>query len=181
MKKSTRAVFIDRDGVINEPMGGREYVPDWESFRFREGVLGALKKLSEAGFVIVVVSNQSCVAKGLVPKEKVEEIHAKMAEAAAAAGARIDAVYYCPHNTAENCDCKKPKTGMFTSAIKKFGIDPKRSFTVGDSARDLEAGHAVGTTNFWVSTGEEKTAPPALYDREVRGLGEAADAILSWH
>jgi len=173
-----RAVFLDRDGVVNKPYRDGGYLPSWEAFEFCDGVLEAVALLNEAGFFVIVVTNQSCVGKGIVSSEAVEEIHANMVRSAAGRGAVIDAVYYCPHLAEDDCDCKKPKPGMLERGMRAFGVEGTRSFMVGDSIRDLEAGRAVGATTFWVNPAGHEVSHRSVVDYEVKDLREAADIIL---
>ncbi len=137
-----KAVFLDRDGVINEERG--EYVKSWEEFSFIPGAKEAIKALTEAGYFIIVITNQAGIRKGIVSKIMVDEINRRMVGEIEAAGGRIKAVYVCPHKANDACECRKPKAGLFKEAIKKFKIEPRKSFVIGDSGRDIEAGKAVG-------------------------------------
>ncbi len=149
MKK--RAIFLDRDGVINRDRA--DYVTSWNKFEFLPGVLDALYLLSQMPFLIVVVTNQSAIGRGLVSQAMVEKIHQRMRIAIEQAGGRIDAVYYCPHLPEANCNCRKPKPGMLLRAAVDLDIDLSQSWLIGDSLRDIQASVAVGVQPILVRTG----------------------------
>lgn len=140
----SRAAFLDRDGVVNRkaPEGG--YVTRWEDMHFLPGVAQAIALLNRAGFRVIVVSNQRCVAKGLITAAELESIHQRMCDALAGAGATIDAVYYCPHEKQPPCSCRKPAPGMLLEAARKHQIDLATSWMIGDSEVDVEAGRKAG-------------------------------------
>jgi D-glycero-D-manno-heptose 1,7-bisphosphate phosphatase len=164
--KPNRAVFLDRDGTINEE---REYLYRIEECRFLPGVMEAVKQLNEAGFLVVVVTNQSGIARGYYSKSDLEKLHRFMEKEFAGSGARIDGWYYCPHHPdfpAESaaCDCRKPLPGMLLSAADELGIDLASSWMVGDKGADREAGLAAGCRPILVRTGygtAEAAAAPA--------------------
>ena len=140
----SKAAFLDRDGVIFEKAPGDQYITRWEDVRFLPRVADAMVLLNRAGFRLIVVSNQRCVAKGLVTAEAVEAMHWRMCASLAQAGARIDAVYYCPHEKLPPCGCRKPQPGMLLNAARIHGIDLRQSWMVGDSDSDVEAGKSAG-------------------------------------
>ncbi len=147
IKKSV--IFIDRDGVINKEMPEGEYVKRWNQFHFLPGVFKTLKTLKENGFLAIVVTNQRCVAKGVISEEDLKEIHNKMTTQIKQHGGNIDAIYFCPHDISNNCNCRKPKPGMILEAIndlKEQGvqIDFKNSYMVGNSETDILAGKNSG-------------------------------------
>jgi D-glycero-D-manno-heptose 1,7-bisphosphate phosphatase len=136
-------VFLDRDGVINRRLPG-DYVRSWEQFRFLRGARSGLRLLREAGFLLIVFTNQRGIARGLMTEEDLAAIHRRMRAELERAGAPLDAIYHCPHGLDAGCDCRKPRPGMLHQAIARFGVDPARSWVVGDTPADLEAGLAVG-------------------------------------
>ncbi len=148
---SKAAVFLDRDGVINRDRP--DYVKSWEDFEFLPGVLDAFRVLASGPHQVVVVSNQSCIGRGLVSRETVDEIHARMTEAIRRSGGRIDTVYYCPHRPDEDCPCRKPRPGLILSAARELDIDLTASWLIGDDLRDLEAAKAAGVRPVLVRTG----------------------------
>jgi D-glycero-D-manno-heptose 1,7-bisphosphate phosphatase len=139
-----KATFLDRDGVINRKAPRGLYVTRWEDMEFLPGVSEAIRRLHDAGFLIIVVSNQRCVAKGLIAVGELESVHERMRNHLAAAGATIDAIYYCPHEKEPPCTCRKPHPGMLYRAAHDHAVDLRASWMIGDSAHDVEAGRAAG-------------------------------------
>jgi D-glycero-D-manno-heptose 1,7-bisphosphate phosphatase len=184
------AVFLDRDGTINEEMG---YINHPSRFVLLDGVGEALSALNRSGFLVMVMTNQSGVARGYFPLELLTEIHERMKGLLALKGARIDAVYFCPHHPdgvvpeySFGCDCRKPKTGMFRQAMQDFDIELERSFVVGDRLKDMEFAKACGVTGVMVETGYGKgeieyllPASPHKPAKIAANLGEAVEWILS--
>jgi len=139
-----KAIFLDRDGVINRSAGDGKYITHWQEMRFLPGVVEAIGLLNRGGFLVIVVTNQRCVAKGLITTEGLEALHQKMRSELALAGARIDQVYYCPHDAQQACGCRKPAPGMLLQAAQEHVISLSESWMVGDSASDVEAGRRAG-------------------------------------
>ena len=138
------AVFLDRDDTINSDEG-HYYIYRPEDFILNPGVTDGIRRLNAAGYLVIVVTNQGGVAKGVYTAADVERVHARMRELLAAGGARVDAVYYCPHHdSVAPCDCRKPAPGMLLRAIREWNVDPARSVMVGDGSRDIEAARAAG-------------------------------------
>src|SRR5713226_6467880 len=140
----TRAVFLDRDGVINRKAPEGRYVTRWEDFHVLPGVVEAITLLNRAGFFVIVVTNQRCIAKGLMTAAELEEMHQRMTALLARAGATIDAIYYCSHEVEESCKCRKPAPGMMLDAARSHGMDLPASWMIGDSDIDVEAGKNAG-------------------------------------
>ena len=138
-----RTVFLDRDGVINRKLEN-DYVKSWDEFQFLPGVIGAIKAINEKGYLVIVVTNQRGIAKGLMTEKDLEEIHRRMLKELKKHGAHIDDIFYCPHDISDNCNCRKPKPGMLIQAQKKWDIDFAQSYIIGDSNSDIEAGQQVG-------------------------------------
>lgn len=136
-----RAVFLDRDGTLIEDRG---YLADPTGVRLVEGAARALARLRGGGWLLVVVSNQSGLARGLIRPDQHERVHARFVEALAAEGASLDASYYCLHGPADGCACRKPAPGMLREAARAHDIDLTASLMVGDKASDVEAGRAAG-------------------------------------
>lgn len=153
----TKAVFLDRDGVINKKPPEGDYVTCWEDFKFLPRVDEAIAQLNRAGFYVIVVTNQRCIAKGLMTVAQLETIHQRMSESLAERGARIDAIYYCPHEMKPICRCRKPAPGMFVDAARDYGIELPASWMIGDSDIDIEAGKNAGckTAHLLDETGED--------------------------
>jgi len=150
-----KAVFLDRDGVINRKPAPHDYVKKWSEFEFIPGIEKLIKRVNEKGYLVIVVTNQRGIARGLMAKRDLEEIHRKMKEELKKKGAKIDAIYYCPHDVEDNCNCRKPKPGMILKAAKDFNIDLADSIAIGDSGPDIMAGKAAGCKTMLV----EKAIP----------------------
>jgi D-glycero-D-manno-heptose 1,7-bisphosphate phosphatase len=170
-----RAVFLDRDGVINANLV-REGTPvaptTLADFRILPSAVEAVRRLKQAGYLIVVVTNQPDVANGLTSKETVEAMHANICELMP-----IDEIMVCFHTDADNCACRKPKPGMILAAARKYGIDLDSSYIVGDRWRDVLAGQAAGCGTIFIDYGFVQDQP-AKADQTVKSLAEAAEFIL---
>jgi histidinol-phosphate phosphatase family protein len=145
------AVILDRDGVLNKRPPKAQYVRSEGEFEWLPGAKEALRLFSEAGYLLIVVSNQAGVARGAMTEADLARIHERMKVEAAAEGGRIDAVYYCPHDWDEGCACRKPKPGMLFSAQRDFDLDLTRTPFIGDDERDEEAAVAAGCPAMLVS------------------------------
>jgi len=152
-----KLIILDRDGVINHDSDA--FIKSPEEWIPIKGSLEAIARLNQAGYRVVVATNQSGVARGLFDIKTLNAIHQKMHTAAQQVGADIDAVFFCPHAADDNCDCRKPKPGMFHEIGKRFDISLRGGVaTVGDSLRDLQAGFVAGCAPYLVLTGKgEKT------------------------
>ncbi|ACN99287.1 D,D-heptose 1,7-bisphosphate phosphatase [Sulfurihydrogenibium azorense Az-Fu1] len=153
-----KAVFLDRDGVINVDKG---YVHKIEDFEFYPNVFEALKKLQDNGFKLFIVTNQSGIAVGYYTEEDFLKLTDYMLKEFEKHGIKIEKVYYCPHHengTVEKysikCDCRKPESGMIRQAIKEFSVDPSKSFLIGDKENDILAAHKEGIKAALVKTGQ---------------------------
>lgn len=151
-KKLKRAVFFDRDGVLNKKSPEHDYVKNHGEFVWNGGARELIKEINRLGFLVIVLSNQRGIARGMMTAGFVDELHARMNEDLAKIGAHIDAFYYCPHSHEDECQCRKPLPGMFFKAAAEWGIDLKKSFAVGDSESDLTAGAKAGCRNIKVET-----------------------------
>jgi transaldolase len=170
-----RAVFLDRDGVlvIPEMRDGRSYAPrSIEAFRISAHAAEALARLSAAGYLLIVVTNQPDIGNGLVTAEVVNEMHRLMAEALP-----IDRIEICPHSQSDGCSCRKPKPGMLINAARHCGIDLAGSVMIGDRFSDMDAGRAAGCKTIFMDLDYEREEPVAA-DYAVRSLAEAVDLIL---
>ena len=139
-----RVVFLDRDGVINRKAVAGDYVTRWQDFHFLPGATEAISLLVRAGWSVMVITNQRCVAKGLLTAPELETIHRKMLDALGKSGAQVEAVYYCPHEKQPPCTCRKPLPGMLLTAAQEHQIDLASSWMIGDSEKDVEAGKRAG-------------------------------------
>jgi len=171
-----RAVFLDRDGVINRAIvrAGRPYSPSLlEEFELLPGVDEAIRRLRVSRFTVIVVTNQPDVAKGLVRREVVEAMHEKMLRALA-----IDEIKACYHDDKDNCECRKPKPGMLLDAAEKWSLNLSMSYMVGDRWRDIEAGRAAGCKTILVGDGygEQQARDP---DAVAASLCEAVQLIVT--
>jgi D-glycero-D-manno-heptose 1,7-bisphosphate phosphatase len=144
------AVFLDRDGTINEEMG---YINHLSRFRLLSGVIPAIRRLNEAGMKVVMVTNQSGVARGYFPASLVDEIHAHLQKILAAAGARLDGIYACLHGPDEGCACRKPRPTLMQQAVRDLDLDLARSYAVGDRYQDIQTAANAGGKGILVLTG----------------------------
>lgn len=166
-----RAAFLDRDGVLNERPAEHDYVRTADGLVLLPGAPEAVRRFSEAGYVVVVVSNQRGIARGLVTWETLRAIEDAIRRAS---GAEIS-FYYCPHDVDEQCDCRKPQPGLLLRAARELDLDLARSVMVGDAETDIEAGRAAGTRTILLSA----AGTPTKADLVVETLGDAAEAVLS--
>lgn len=137
-----KVVFVDRDGVINEDRA--DYVKDWAEFAFIPGSLEALRLLSEEGFRIIVITNQSGINRGLVTKQSLDTIFANMKDAVSHYGGKIEAILHCPHIPEDQCDCRKPKPGLLYQARDRYGLELGATVMIGDSLKDMQCARAAG-------------------------------------
>ena len=183
--KPRPAIFLDRDGVLIED---GHYLGKADRVRLLPGAAEAVAALNRAGWPVVVVTNQSGVARGLFSYESVAEVHAHVAAQLATFGGRVAAFYFCPHHPEAEvaafraaCDCRKPRPGMLLAAAADLGIDTARSWMVGDRVTDLEAGAAVGARTILVRTGYGSRVDTAGLDRTALNLeliaADLADAV----
>jgi len=172
---ATKAVFLDRDGVLVIPefRNGRSFAPTrLDAYEFYPEAREALTRLRTLGYKLVVVTNQPDVGKGLIPREVADEMHDRLSKAMP-----IDLIKACFHSQAANCDCRKPKPGMLLEAARELQIDLMQSYMVGDRASDVEAGQAAGCSTVFVDLDYQERRPvsPTF---TVRSIAEAANRIL---
>ena len=184
-----RAVFFDRDGTINVEVG---YLRELKQLVLIPGAGAAIRRLNEAGFKVVLVTNQSGIARGYFTEDFVQETHTLLKRMLQTEGARLDGIYYCPHhpqsgNTryTRECECRKPGTGMVEQAARELDIDVKRSFVVGDKWIDVELGQRAGAAAILVKSGFSPDDPGNVRPGRIREpdciahtIAEAADWIL---
>ena len=171
-----RAVFLDRDGVLNEASvrEGKPYPPAHVSeVVLAPGVEAALDRLRGAGFLLIVVTNQPDVRRGSTSRETVEQIHEHLR-----ARLPIDGIYVCYHDDRDACACRKPKPGLLLDAARDHEIDLARSYMIGDRWRDVAAGHAAGCRTVLIDYGYNEVISNITPDIRVRSVSEAADSIL---
>ena len=173
----TSAVFLDRDGVINVDRG---YVYTWEQFEFLPGVPKALRELQDAGYLLIVVSNQSGIGRGYYSDSDVDLLNQAVSEyLESIAGVRLAGFYHCPHHPTEakneyrrHCSCRKPAPGLIHRAVHDHAIDVKTSLLVGDKDSDIEAGRAAGVTKLFKVVESPQSAASASDIQLVSGLSE---------
>lgn len=183
LRSNRVTVFLDRDGVINED--SREYVKTWAEFRFIGKSPEAVARLTEAGFRIIVITNQSGIGRGIIRPRDLAKMHERMREALRERGGEITDIFFCPHRPDEGCSCRKPRTDMIRMACDKYGIDPADAWMVGDSAKDIECAINAGCRSLLVMTGNGPAAEVELARKEIRidhianDLYDAADHIVA--
>jgi len=180
----SRTVFLDRDGVINKQPAPHDYVKNWNEFQWLPKTKETIKGLNKAGFLVIVVSNQRGVVRGMMKMENVEEIHQKMNQELQELGGKIDAFYFCPHNYSDHCQCRKPKIGMLLKAADDFNIDLKKAIVIGDSKKDIQMGKKASCVTILVLSGEtrrkkETKGWSVKPDWIAQDLPEAVEMVLT--
>jgi histidinol-phosphate phosphatase family protein len=161
-RPSSRGLFLDRDGVLNEHVRGG-YVLRWEEFVWRPGAISSLRRLTPFALPIVIVTNQSCVGRGLVSLHSISSIMDHAVTALEEAGVPVDGWYCCPHAPDQGCDCRKPSAGMLRAAAADLNLDLAASYLIGDSDSDIAAGKAAGCRTW-------KVREPADFDGAISEL-----------
>ncbi|HEY5932975.1 MAG TPA: lipopolysaccharide heptosyltransferase II [Nitrospira sp.] len=176
-------IFLDRDGTLNPDPG---YIKSPDQFDLFPGASEALASLKRAGARLIVVTNQSGIARGLLSREDLNAVHRKLTCLLAGAGVALDAIYVCPHHPDDGCECRKPNRGMIDQAVREWGVNLDRSYVIGDHLRDIELAKRIGARSVLVTTGvvppreaESLKASGAAPDWIVSSLAEAADRLLS--
>lgn len=182
------ALFLDRDGTINREV---DYLADPALFELLPGVASAIASARSAGYKIIVITNQSGIARGLLSEQTLAAIHQRMDSDLAAAGTHVDGYYFCPHHPTEvaagneryrqDCPCRKPKPGMLEQAIAEHNLDAASSHAIGDSLRDLDSARTAGVpSRYLVGTGKGTSQRPKLKDDDhfARDLPSAIAAII---
>jgi D-glycero-D-manno-heptose 1,7-bisphosphate phosphatase len=177
-----RAVFLDRDGTIGEELGYVNHIDRFQIFPF---AAESIRKLNEAEIPVIVVTNQSGIARNIFPESLVHEVHKKMVAELAKGGAWIDAIYFCPHKTEDACECRKPNPGLLLRAEREHALDLASSWVVGDRYGDLEMGHAAGARGILVMSGYgrgeyelHRSTWPRQPDALAENLSDAVRLIL---
>ena len=161
-----KVVFLDRDGTINQDAA--DYIKGWSEFVFLPRSIEALCDLTVAGFMIIVITNQSAIARKLISPQELEDIHLKMKAAVKSQGGEISGIFFCPHMPGDGCDCRKPSPGLILQAQKKYDIDLSTAAMIGDSARDIECAHRAGCGRaILVKTGNMREAQQILADKKL--------------
>jgi D-glycero-D-manno-heptose 1,7-bisphosphate phosphatase len=186
-RTTRRAIFIDRDGTLNEEVG---YIRELGQFRLYDYATEAVRLINQAGWLAIIITNQSGIARGLFTEELLAEVHQKMIAELEQAGAGVDAIYFCPHhpNLGEppfrlDCDCRKPKPGLLERAAVEFQLTLSDCVVIGDRFRDIETAQAVGARGVLVLTGygrEELETPPGVRpDHIAANLLEAVRWVIN--
>jgi len=167
-----KAIFLDRDGVINRDPGFGDYIKSWAEFEFMPGAIDAIRLLNKYGYEIFVISNQAGVAKGLFSQAALNEITANMLKEIEAKGGKIRWVSYCTHASDAGCDCRKPNTGQIKKATKGLDIDFEKTYFIGDSRLDVGAGKNMGCKTILLLTGKETP-------EDAKSWGHKPDFIMN--
>lgn len=176
------AIFLDRDGVINKAPKGT-YIKSWEEFEFLPEVFSPLQALTEAGFFLIIVTNQSGIGRGLISWGVFQDMNIKMLKSFHEQGVNVSGIYFCPHLPESGCPCRKPSPMLVTSAARDFNLDLNSSFFIGDTDNDLETGVRAGCRTIFVATGqqlvEDINKSNTRVDFIAKNLKEGAGWILN--
>lgn len=178
-----RAVFIDRDGVINKDPGGwtaHNYVTNWKNFHFLPGSIEALKLLNKNNIKAIVISNQAGVSKGYFSKSELDGVTSKMLHEVNKNGGKIEDVFYCVHKDEDNCSCRKPKSGLLEKAASRYGIDIKGVYFMGDSEADVIAGKNIGCKTIFLLSGKTPRSQANLWKVKPDHIFENLLAAVKW-
>jgi len=175
------AVFLDRDGTIVREV---DYLRSVDQLRLLRGAAEAIRRLNEAGFVVVLATNQSGIARGLLTESDLQAVHDELQRRLAQRGAHLDAIYHCPHHPEasvqayrKRCRCRKPAPGLLQRAARELDVDLARSFAIGDSARDVEAGARAGCRTILVRTGYGRHTEQDFLGRCREALAHPAKVV----
>ncbi len=146
-----KIIFLDRDGVINKKAPEHDYIKKWEEFKFLPNVDTAIKLFNEAGFKVILITNQRGIARGIMSMDDLHIIHKKMCKELALKKAKIDDIFVCPHDIGQ-CTCRKPQIGLFLQAEQKYQVDKEKSYMIGDSKTDIKAGKKYGVKTIALNT-----------------------------
>ncbi len=182
--QSNQAIFIDRDGTINEEVN---YLDHPDQLRILPRCAAAIKKINQHDIKTIVITNQSGIARGYFTEKRLQEIHDRLKGLLAHEGAHLDGIYYCPHHPDDGCDCRKPASGMLKAAADEHGIELERSFVIGDQLSDIGLAHQVGAKGVLVLTGYgraecelHKDKWPKPPDYIAKDLYDAVEWILKF-
>ena len=174
IQKLLKVVFLDRDGVINRD--SPDYIKGWPEFEFLPGSLNALKRLTQSGFTLIVITNQSAVNRGMISRDDLDAIHSNMRSVVSANGGKIDDIFFCPHTPDDHCGCRKPRPGLIRQAQKRYTLNLKRAYMLGDSAKDIECAQNAGCGyTVLVRTGNGAEAETILNRKNISPDYVAAD------
>jgi D-glycero-D-manno-heptose 1,7-bisphosphate phosphatase len=175
-----RAIFLDRDGVIGE--NRRDHVKSWDEFRFLPGVFEAFRALQQAGWPIFVVTNQAIVNRGMVHAHVIDDIHERMVREIEQHGGEIKDIRYCPHDSHEQCGCRKPRAGMLFDLAHQWRIDLTGSYMIGDAWTDIAAGFEAGCHTVLVRSGRgaEQLQLPEMYHVPAHFVADHLAHAVTW-
>ncbi len=181
MSEKSKAVFLDRDGTLIEDSG---YISSPAQIKFIPGAIAAVKQLNEAGYKVVIISNQSGVARGLLTEDMLQTIDKTIHRHVLSGGGHIDASYYCPHHPEhgvypykQECDCRKPHPGLIKRAVRDKNLETAGSFMIGDHHADVETGKRAGVKTIFVRTGHGPEEEKKLKERPDHIAGDLAEAV----
>ena len=179
-------VFLDRDGVLNQYPGDSDYVTKVKDLHIFPKALGAVKRLNQAKIKVFVISNQACVGRGIISQDKLNKINGKLLKAAARKRVKFDGIFYCTHQPDAGCDCRKPGIGNVKKALASIGKSlaaVKQGYFVGDTDKDIAAGHKAGLKTILVETGRDNRRDAKQWAKKphyiVKDLNAAVDIICS--
>ena len=165
-----KPIILDRDGVIN--VESVDFIKTPEEWKPLKGSLEAIARLSQAGYDIIVVTNQSGVGRGLFTADMLGQIHVRMIDYINQAGGKVSSIAFCPHVDADQCDCRKPKAGLYKQLAQGLGISFNGIYSIGDSLRDLQAAQSAGAVPVLVKTGNGKTTLKTIKSKQELGLAD---------
>ncbi|MBF0358378.1 MAG: D-glycero-beta-D-manno-heptose 1,7-bisphosphate 7-phosphatase [Magnetococcales bacterium] len=177
MITETKAIILDRDGVLNHDRS--KYIRSPEQLRIIDGVPEAINLLKQAGYKVLVATNQACIAKGIISPSTLTNINNKLYSQIAEGGGKIDAIYHCPHRDEDMCGCRKPKPGLLLQAQKEWKFKPEVTWFIGDTVRDMQAAKGANCLGALVLTGKGEESAPQLPDhRHFKDLLEFVRFLL---
>lgn len=177
-----RAVFLDRDGVINENIANG-YVTSWAEFKWLPGAIEAIRRLHQQGWMVFIFTNQACIGKSILKPQDVHGIHERMLDELKSCQASITQIYLCPHRPEDGCGCRKPKPGMLLQAADEHGLSLRQCYVIGDSLTDMMTAKEVGSYSVLVRSGlgqrdEDQVRRLRLADYYCGAVAEAVTHIL---
>ena len=156
-----RAVFLDRDGVLNAEL--EDYVKRPEDLKVFPGVPSSIHKLVEAGWMVIVITNQAGIGRGLMSHADLEQIHLRLTSEILLGGSALTDIYFCPHHPDDDCNCRKPRPGLLLRAAEDYHLNLSECIVIGDSPRDIDAGSKVGCETILVLTGKTASYDPGIF------------------
>lgn len=169
-----KVIVLDRDGTI---VVDRHYLANPEDLEFEEDAEAGLREMSQLGYRLVIITNQSGIARGLFSVSRLEQIHERLRLMLQEIGIPLAGIYYCPHGPQDACDCRKPNLGLMRQAAEDLGFDPSESIVIGDKESDVEFGRRAGAVTMLIANSAPGSTPTTAADHVVRNLKEAADII----